>query len=243
MHYLKTYGLLLFAALSSCEGRKQVSLPKTAAIQAPAADSPAAVPPKPPTLRESFSDSLELGQKGLTKVDMEQYQSRDTGFVILRFYRKQQGKWKLSNEFSFEKDDISSCDPKISDFNHDGLKDFTYVSTTAARSANEVRRLFIYDPAKDRFVYIINSEEYPNMQYNARLDCIDAFMVHGGTGTHFLKLKGNQLKPFARVSSDNYRYIYRIGPDGRETLLRKDSIGDVGVYVRYKNFDPLEAYE
>ncbi len=51
---------------------------------------------------------------------------------------------------------------QLEDFNNDGIKDMTYVSAVAARGANEVRRLFIYDKKRDELVYIKNSEDYPN---------------------------------------------------------------------------------
>jgi len=43
---------------------------------------------------------------------------------------------------------------------------------------------------------MVNAEEYPNMLYNKELDCIDAFLIHGGTSTVFFK---NERRPFKGI--------------------------------------------
>jgi hypothetical protein len=53
----------------------------------------------------------------------------------------------------------------LADFNNDGFKDVTYMSAEAARGANEIRRLFMYNREKDQLVYIKNSDQYPNLEY------------------------------------------------------------------------------
>jgi hypothetical protein len=133
--------------------------------------------------------------------------------------------------------------PNITDFNNDNFKDITFISTQAARSANEVRRLFIYDDYKRELTSIANSEDYPNMIYNKELNCIDAFLIHGGSSTVFAKIKGDSLIEFASVHNDSHRTVYEIDEFGNEKLLRKDRIDPEDIYIRYSNYKPLKKYK
>jgi hypothetical protein len=204
-------------------------------------------------LVEFFSDDSNIGLPHQNRIEVSNFKKSDGdisngNIAVIKFYSLDTNKeWKLKQTFEFEKYGIPDGDPKLEDFNNDGFKDLTYVSAVAARGANELRRLFIYDKKKDELIYIKNSESYPNMQYNKELDCIDAWLFHGGTTTVFLKIDGDSLKKFASVDSpsihnDNKRMIYLIDKNGREKLLRTDKIKEDG-YVRYKNFNPPEPYE
>ncbi|ADQ78870.1 hypothetical protein Palpr_0714 [Paludibacter propionicigenes WB4] len=193
---------------------------------------------------EYFVDSVNIGQKHKNKIEITNYQVKDSNYVVINFYSLLENRlWRLKQTFNFEKDGLTSCDPLISDFNNDNFNDFTYISAIAARMSNEVRRLFIYDNSKDELILIKNSEDYPNMLYNKQLDCIDAFLIHGGTSTIFLKIIGDSLNEFASVHNSDYRVIYKTDKAGNRTLIRKKKINDEGIWVRYKNYDPLEAYK
>jgi len=191
-------------------------------------------------IEEFFSDSLAIGRKGKNKIEISKIRNEDACEVILSFYSRQGKNWLLKNQFQFAKDAITGIDPEISDFNNDGYNDITYVSNVAARGANEVRRLLIYDPAKDVLIPIQNSEEYPNMAYNKELNCIDAFLVHGGSSTVFLILEGNQLKEIASVHNDSHRTVYKTDKNGNSILISTDTLNPEDIYMRYKNFDPPE---
>lgn len=191
-------------------------------------------------IEEFFSDSLTIGRKGKNKIEISKIRNEDVCEVILSFYSRQGKNWLLKNQFQFAKDLITDIDPQISDFNNDGYNDITYVSNVAARGANEVRRLLIYDPAKDVLIPIQNSEEYPNMAYNKELNCIDAFLVHGGSSTVFLILEGNQLKEIASVHNDSHRTVYKTDKNGNSILISTDTLNPEDIYMRYKNFDPPE---
>lgn len=194
-------------------------------------------------LREHYVDSSNIGRKKLNKIELSLYNTEDSNYVVIKFYSKINGKsWKLKQTFSFEKDDITSLDTKLSDFNNDGLKDMTYISAVAARSSNEVRRLFIYNKMKDEIILIKNSEDYPNMLYNKHLNCIDAFLVHGGSTTVFLKIKGDSLKEFAGVNLDNSLTVYIVDKNGKEKIIRKDKTTPWN-YIRFKNYNPLIPYD
>jgi hypothetical protein len=158
--------------------------------------------------------------------------------VIIRFYSKQINRWFLKNEFHFENDGVAACDTKLSDFNNDGLKDMTYVSGVGARSANEIRRLFIYDKFHDRLIYMKNSEGYPNMLYNRDLNCIDAWLVYGGCSTVFLKISGDSLKEFASVDLFNGLTITTYDKNNKAKIILQDTTNKTE-NVRYKSFNPL----
>lgn len=194
-------------------------------------------------LKEKFVDSSNIGWKNFNKIELSLYNIADSNYVIIKFYIKTRDKsWKLKQTFSYEKDGIKSLDTKLSDFNNDGLKDMTYISAVAARGANEVRRLFIYDKAKDEIILMKNSEDYPNMLYNKQLKCIDAFLVYGGCSTIFLKIKGDSLREFAGVALDNSLTVYTVDQNGKEKLIRKDKTTK-WTYVRFKNYNPLIPYD
>ena len=197
------------------------------------------------TLGYFFADSTHIGRKGHNKVTLSEYSLPDSGYVVVKFYaRSTKGKWHLKQKFEFSKMDAIDCDPKMSDFNHDGLEDLTYISMFAVRGANEVRRLFIYDKDRDRLVYMRNSEQYPNMLYNKQLNCIDAWLVYGGCSTVFLRIRGNRLVEFAcvDVTEEEGLSVYTIDQRGRRKQIRHQAnIHGVG-FARFKNYRPLVEY-
>ena len=147
----------------------------------------------------------------------------------------------VQNNYSYETT-IMGFEPNISDFTNDGFNDITFISGTAARGANEIRRLFVYDGQKKELIPIINSEDYPNMLYNKELDCIDAFLVYGGCSTVFLNISGDRLKEFARVDLSDGLTVTVIDKKGKEKIILKDKTNEAG-YIRYKRFKPLKAYD
>ena len=89
----------------------------------------------------------------------------------------------------------------------------------------------------------MNSEDFPNMLYNEELDCIDAFLVHGGSTTLFARIKGDSLVKFAGVDNSDYRLVFIIDRKGKKKYIKRDKISDeMGVYIRYKNYKPLKEY-
>ena len=170
---------------------------------------------------ETFTDSTNVGEKGRNSIRIIKYRVFDDTYLIIKFYVKQAGQWLLQNTYQYETNASMGLQPDIRDFNNDRLNDITIIAATAARGANEVRRLFIYDAQAKQLVSIVNAEDYPNMRYNPELDCIDAFLVHGGSSTIFAKIKGDRLKTFASVHNDLYRTVYKIDADGNEQLIRK----------------------
>ena len=194
---------------------------------------------------ETFVDSLNIGEKGKNKVELIKHRVFEDTYVIVKFYRKATvpNRWYNANTYIVQCNAMQGLVPNITDFNNDNFNDITFISAQAARGANEVRRLFIYDDYESALISIVNSEDYPNMRYNKELNCIDAFLFHGGTSTVFARIKGDSLKEFASVHNDSHRKVYEVDKFGKDKLLRRDKINPEDVYIRYINYKPLKAYK
>jgi hypothetical protein len=124
---------------------------------------------------DRFIDSLNIGEKGRCKVELIKHRVYDDIYVIIKFYIKgrntikDQETWMIQSNYSYETTALMGFDPDISDFNNDNFNDITFISGTAARGANEVRRLFIYDNQEQKLISMVNSQDYPNMLYNNEL--------------------------------------------------------------------------
>lgn len=192
---------------------------------------------------EEFTDDKLIGRRKKNKIEIRCFSRGSERFAELKFFRRSEyGSWIEIQSFKFDKDGVTDCDPAIADFNNDGLKDFTYQSNVAARGANEVRKLFIYDRKHDELVYIKNSEDYPNMVYNERRHCIDAWLFYGATSTVFLKIEGDKLRQFAMVSTGLERVIEVFDTNGNSHILSRRKMNDQDVYTRYLDFQPVIPY-
>ena len=190
---------------------------------------------------ETFVDSLNIGKKGETKIELIKHRVFDEFYVIVKFYTKGPKYWYRQNTYLYECTALQSFAPSISDFNNDKFNDITFISATAARGANEVRRLFIYDDNEKQLISIVNSEEFPNMRYNNELDCIDAFLVHGTSTTIFAKIKKDSLISFANVYNDiDFQTVTIQDKNGKEKVIKK--VKSKGADIRFKNFNPLKEY-
>jgi hypothetical protein len=80
------------------------------------------------------------------------------------------------------------------------------------------------------------------MRYNKWLDCIDAWLVYGGSSTVFLHVYKDSLKEFASVDLDDHLNVSVIDKNGKRKYLIKDKPNTLGTFVRFKNFNPLVEY-
>jgi hypothetical protein len=193
-------------------------------------------------LQEVFIDSLNIGRKKLNKVEVSKYRATDSDYIEVKFYTRYANAWKLRQTVQFLKDGITDCNTKLNDFNNDGLNDMTIQSASVARSANEIRRLFIYDRSGDSLIQMKNSEKYPNMLFNKELNCIDAFLVYGGSSTVFLKISGDSLKEFASVEAMDGITVREFDKKGKEKIIFQD-MKNQATYIRFKTYNPLKAYD
>lgn len=192
---------------------------------------------------EYFEDSRRIGRRKQNRVEIDA-EKRDGKIVVkLKFYKKANGNWNLKNEFYFEKLGELSLEPNIGDFNGDGFKDITFVANIAARGANQVRELLIFDPQKDELIHIKNSQEYPNLKFNPLLKCVDSLIFTGSTETAFLRIKADKLVQFASVSDVGMEIIVAvIDQNGEEKVIRREKRKDDGFY-RYINYNPVMKYK
>ena len=232
-------GLIMFLLLS-CQNRQDKSV--TSNNNTTQINSTETVSNDTAQLEEVFIDSTIVGRKKFNKVEVYKYRATDSNYVDINFYTKQGDKWKLNQTIHFLKDGVIGCDTKLSDFNNDGLNDMTIASAVAARRANEVRRLFIYDKTKDQLIEMKNSENYPNMLYNKELNCIDAFLVYGGSSTVFLRISGDSLKEFASVEAMDGLTVKEIDRNGKEKIIFQDTTNKAA-YIRFKTYKPLKEYD
>lgn len=204
---------------------------------------------------EKFIDSLNLGEKRITKIAIENFRNdkREDNIVVLNFYRqdsiwdykkqKNVGKtWKSMQKFYFDKDGLTGINAEISDFNGDGFKDLMYQSGIAGRGGNTIRKLFIYDPKSKEFIYIKNSDHYPNLSYNSDLKCINSLILTGSTITSFLKIKSDSLDEFARVDVADTIVVKEKDSSGKFRVIekRKFTGNDDDFYKTFRRYKPLE---
>ena len=112
---------------------------------------------------ETFVDSLNIGEKGKCKIELTKHRVYEGNYIVIKFYRKGQKTWYIQNRYSYGTNALMGFESNISDYNNDKFNDITFISGTAARGANEVRRLLIYDEQKQELISIVNSPDYPNM--------------------------------------------------------------------------------
>lgn len=235
--------LFLLFSIASCS---QKSKEQTAYFPEKTSTKKEIIRPKATTdttktvLEETFTDSTQIGTKGKFKLTINQFRTDDSTYVEIHLFEKQDSKWLIIQKLEYLKDGVTNCEPELKDFNNDGFNDLTFKSSVAARGANEIRKLLIFDPSKKEFVLMKNSDHYPNLQYNKLLNCVDAWLVYGGSSTVFLKIEKDSLREFAGVSLDNNeREIYTIDKKGKRKTVKKEFVKDLEVYTRYLNYNPL----
>lgn len=190
---------------------------------------------------ERVIDSTSFGPSGQFKIDIRQVRYSDSGpFVEFKFFEKRSSHWITKQTFKEEKDGITSLELILADFNNDGYNDMTFRSGVAARGANVIRTLFLFDKEPGELIKIKNSADYPNLLYNEELECLDAWLVYGGSSTVFLRIEGDSLKEFAGVELfDGIRKVYEVDDGGKQKILKEERIGDM--YTRYKNYKTLKV--
>ena len=240
MHMRLSLFCVLLLDLCGCTNQARMDEP-TGAME-PASVAKADTAPFGPELEEHVVDSTTIGRKGLNKVIVDLFRNGDSSYVELFFGRRYNDEWAQVQQFHFLKDGIYGLEIEFPDLNNDGFSDITIKCGVPARSANEIRRAYVYDPRGDSLIYLVNSSHYPNMLYNDELDLIDAFLVYGGSSTVFLKIRGDSLMEVARVDLFDGLTVVEIDEAGTERVLLKDTTREAG-YVRYKTYRPLKPYK
>ena len=190
---------------------------------------------------EYFSDSKNTIKPKKYKINISQINNKNESIVNFELFRKSGAKWIKIQTGNFKKQANFSLNVTTDeDLNNDGYNDLKISYAQAARGANEIEILFIFNPKTQELIEIINSQDYPNLHYNSKRNCINSYMFYGGNSTYFLNIKENKLDSFARVEFYNDTvYSYKI-KNGKEILLKKKEYKSDEGAVFFSNFEPIE---
>ena len=182
----------------------------------------------------SLRDSTRIGMPGKNKIKIHQTRfGKDSAVAFFEFYKMSDDGWKFTQSHEMPCSPISPLHTRIQDYNGDGLGDLSFVSELGQKSSNDQRTLFICQDGQ--LVKIKNSNIYPNLQYNKSLRCMDSWLLHNGSTTAFLKLKGDSLMPFAAVNlMDTLLTVVE-----NDRIIKKKRIEKKDLFVRYINYKPL----
>jgi hypothetical protein len=185
-------------------------------------------------LEEFFVDSVNIGVQGKNKIEIFKYRNdlMEDYFVKIKFYDVHK---YLQNTYVFEGCDFS-LSPDVDDYNNDGYNDFVYQSGMAARGANFINTLFIYEPQDDELIHIKNSDNYPNLHYNKHLDCLNALAFSGGVCQYFLKIEKDSLQKLASIETwGDTITIYN-----SENKVIEERENTFSNFPYFRNWHPLE---
>lgn len=189
---------------------------------------------------QKFSDSKTVIKNNQYKLDVVQKNLNEDALVSFSLFKKVNKKWIKLQDYRFKKQNFFLSVDTSEDLNNDGYKDVKISFAQAARGANEVNRLFVFDPKSQKLIDMENSADYPNLHYNEKRDCVTSDIFYGGSATYFLKIKKNKLEPFGKVefyndSISSYKIV-----KGKEILLKKQAYDSDAGATFFSNFDPIE---
>lgn len=190
-----------------------------------------------------FSDSLKFGVKKKNRIDIFKVGLQDSTIIKVFLFEKNKKTWQLKDSLVLNGTRIEDLKTEIKDFNNDNFNDVIFTSGMAGRGGNVVQILILYSPKDKALKWIKNSESYPNLMYNKKLDCVDALILTGGETTYFLKIKNDSLKEFANVDHRDGNIIAEILDENgkwKEIKRIKNQSQDM---KRFINYNPIEERE
>lgn len=189
---------------------------------------------------EFFVDSASFGQRQNNKIEVYKIGAQENTIAKVCLYEKVKNLWRLKDSLSLEVARIENLKTEIFDFNNDNFKDIIFTTGMAARGGNNVQTLILYSPRSKSLNWIKNSESFPNLMYNEKLDCIDSFILTGGQTTYFLKIENDSLKEFANVDQRDGRIIAEIRDvNGKWKEIERIKEETEG-FDRFINFNPIQ---
>lgn len=189
---------------------------------------------------EYIIDSTHLGFTNKTKIEFIRVNFPDSSKVYLKLFRKENRKWIQTQILSIETSALQELVPTFKDFNNDGFNDVLIPTGTAARGANEIQTLLIFQPKRNELLWIRNSEQYPNLDYNSKLHCLDALIFTGGLTTLFLKIEKDTLIEFAEVDQRDERIVVTItDTKGNKKEIKNIPNKGFSDMARFRSYDPL----
>ena len=187
-----------------------------------------------------FADSINFGQKQNNKIEIYEIETEENTIAKVVLYEKRSSQWKLIDSLTFYAALIYDLDAEVKDFNIDNFNDIIFTTGMSARGGNIVQTLILYAPKDKSLNLIKNSEEFPNLEYNEKLNCIDACILTGGQTTYFLKIENDSLKEFAEVDQRDGRIIAKIlETNGKWKEIENIKDTPEG-FDRFINYNPIE---
>jgi len=192
---------------------------------------------------KDYIDSIELGESSNYKVlitisEIDTLWRQNIMPVKLECFVRHENRWILRQVFNYDQGTLSGGELFSKDLNGDNFNDLLVSEGSGARGANVFYRLYIFDPIKENLIYIKNSTDYPNIDYNQSMKCIDAWAIYSGSSTIFLKITGDSLKEFAKINLfDGLKTKILIDSSGQSRIIEKTKISDEDYYFRFSNFN------
>ena len=189
---------------------------------------------------ETFTDSSHIGLKEQTMIKLLRVNYSDSSKIYLKFFRKNHEKWNLSDEKSVITTSIMKMNPIFKDFNNDGFNDIIIETATSGRGGNEIQTLYLFQPKTFQLKWIKNSEDFPNLEYNSELNCVNSWVLTGGVTTFFLKIKKDSLIEFAEVDQRDGRIIVSsINKNGQKKEIQNIEDKGFSDFAKFRNYIPL----
>lgn len=192
---------------------------------------------------EFFSDSVKFGLIEKNRIDIFKIGMQDSIIIKVFLFEKNKKTWQLKDSLLLGGVRIEDLKTEIKDFNNDNFNDVIFTSGMASRGGNIVQTLILYSPKDKSLNWIKNSENYPNLMYNKKLDCVDALILTGGETTYFLKIKNDSLKEFANVDHRDGNITAKIVDENGKLKEIKSIKNKSQDMKRFINYNPIEERE
>lgn len=189
---------------------------------------------------EVFKDSINFGKRNDNKIEIYKIGNQDSTFAKVYLYELHNVDWKLKDSLILNAVRVNDLETEIKDFNNDGFNDIIFTSGMAARGGNIIQTLILYSNENQSLNWIKNSEDFPNLMYNEKLNCIDAVILTGGQTTYFLKIENDSLKEFASVDQSDGIITAKILEENGKWKEIKSIKESSENFDRFIDFNPIE---
>lgn len=189
---------------------------------------------------EVFKDSINFGKRNGNKIEIYKIGNQDSTFAKLYLYELHNIDWKLIDSLILNAVRVNDLETEIKDYNNDGFNDIIFTSRMAARGGNIIQTLILYSNENQSLNWIKNSEDFPNLMYNEKLNCIDAVILTGGQTTYFLKIENDSLKEFASVDQSDGIITAKILEENGKWKEIKSIKESSENFDRFIDFNPIE---
>lgn len=175
------------------------------------------------------------------KLNIIQKNLKEESVVYFELFKKSGKNWKKLHTGNFKKQENFPLNVSVDeDLNNDGYHDVKISFAQAGNGSNEINKLLIFNPKTQQLVEIVNSQDYPNLHYNAKRNCVNSYSFSAGNSTHFLAINNNRLEEFGRVYfANDIVSSYKI-KNNEEILLEEKPYKSSDAAMFFSDFDPIE---